>query len=168
TIGTLTGEYSWDAVSLISISNWMRMRRIHNQDITFLAFANFGAPVPWGYTDGSLGRVFTHEVRLQSRGEHRLQRTLGGFFLHQDADLVQLVNDYSCPTCLPTVLAGQTFALYAPEQKFSDQKQRSVFGEISYEVISGWTLGAGARYLSEDIASNNPGADGFLNGGLTT
>src|SRR5262249_55426231 len=25
TIGTLTGEYSWDAVSLISISNWMRM-----------------------------------------------------------------------------------------------------------------------------------------------
>src|SRR5262249_27241780 len=73
TIGTLTGEYSWDALSVISISNWMRMKRVHNQDITFLAFANFGAPVPWGYTDSSLGRVFTQEIRLQSRGEHKLQ-----------------------------------------------------------------------------------------------
>jgi hypothetical protein len=29
-------SYDWDAASLVSASNWMRMNRFTNQDITFL------------------------------------------------------------------------------------------------------------------------------------
>jgi len=165
TIGTVTANYSWDTVSLTSISNWMRMKRFTDQDISFLAAASFGVAIPWSLRDRSLGRVFTQEVRLQSRGENRLQWTLGAFYLHQEADLSQFVPDYSCPQCLPTVLYGQTFAFNVPTGKFSDQKQRSAFADVSYEVFPGWTLGAGARYLTEDIESVSPGSEGLLAGG---
>jgi outer membrane receptor protein involved in Fe transport len=106
-------------------------------------------------------------VRLQSRGEQKLQWTVGGFYLHQQADLAQFVPDYSCPQCLPTVLFGQSYAFNVPNAKFSDQKQRSVFGEVSYEFLPRWTVGAGGRYLKEDIEAISPGSDGLLAGGPT-
>jgi outer membrane receptor protein involved in Fe transport len=167
TLGTLTASYDWDTVSLISITNYMRMKRFTNQDITYLATGAFGAPIPWALHDNSLGRVFTQEVRLQSRGEQKLQWTVGGFYLHQQADLAQFVPDYSCPQCLPTVLFGQSYAFNVPNAKFSDQKQRSVFGEVSYEFLPRWTVGAGGRYLKEDIEAISPGSDGLLAGGPT-
>jgi len=165
TIGTLTASYDWDAVSLTSITNYMRNKRFYNQDITFLAAASFGVPIPWSLDDNSLGRVFTQEVRLQSKGAQKLQWTFGGFYLHQQADLAQFVPDYSCPQCLPTALLGQSYAYNVPNTKFSDQKQRSVFGELSYEFLPHWTVGAGGRYLKEDIEAISPGSDGLLAGG---
>jgi outer membrane receptor protein involved in Fe transport len=165
TIGTLTASYDWDTVSLTSITDYMRMKRFYNQDITFLAAASFGVPIPWSLDDNSLGRVFTQEVRLQSKGEQKLQWTLGGFYLHQLVDLAQFVPDYSCPQCLPTALLGQSYAFNVPNTKFSDQKQRSVFGEVSYEFLPDWTVGAGGRYLKEEIEAISPGSDGLLAGG---
>jgi iron complex outermembrane receptor protein len=162
TIGTLTAAYDWDAVSLISITNYMRMKRFSAQDVTFLATGNFGVPIPFGLDDNSLGRVFTQEVRLQSRGEQKLQWTFGGFYLHQQADAAQLIPDYSCPQCLPTALFGQDYAYRVPNAKFSDQKQRSVFGDVSYEFLPGWTVGAGGRYLKEDIEAISIASDGLL------
>jgi len=77
------------------------------------------------------------------------------------------VPDYSCPACVES-LFNQSFAFSVPNAKFSDEKQLSVYGEISYEVLSGWTIGAGGRYLTEDIESLSPGSSGLLNGGVTT
>jgi iron complex outermembrane receptor protein len=165
TIGTLTAAYDWDEASLMSITNYMRMKRFSNQDITFLATGAFGVPIPWALKDNSLGRVFTQELRLQSKGKQKLQWTLGGFYLHQQADLSQFVPDYSCPQCLPTALFGQSYAFNVPNAKFSEQKQRSIFGELSYEVVPHWTVGAGGRYLKEDITAIPPGSDGLLAGG---
>jgi len=163
TMGTLTGSYDWDKVSLVSVTNEMQMKRFTDQDIHFL----LGAPVPWSLNDTSYGNVFTQEVRLQSRGEQQLQWTVGLFYLHQIANLSQFVPDYSCPACVEA-LFDQDFAFSVPYTKFSDEKQRSVYGEISYEVVPHLTLGAGGRYLTEDIESISPGASGLLNGGATT
>jgi iron complex outermembrane receptor protein len=165
TLGTLTATYDWDAVSLTSITDYMRLQRFNNQDISFLAAGAFGVSIPWALHDGSQGKAFTQEVRLQSRGEQPLQWTLGGFYLHQQSDLYQFVPDYSCPQCLPTVLFGQSYAFNVPNTKLSDQKQRSVFGEVSYEVLPQWTVGIGGRYLKEDIEAISPGSDGLLSGG---
>jgi len=162
-MGTLTGTYDWDSLSLISVTNEMQMKRFTDQDVHFL----IGAPVPWSLNDTSFGSVFTQEVRLQSRGAQPLQWTVGIFYLHQTADLSQVIPDYSCPNCVEA-LFNQGFAFNVPNAKFSDEKQRSVYGEISYEVIPRWTLGGGGRYLTEDIESISPGASGLLNGGATT
>src|SRR5581483_1206743 len=150
-IKTLQGTYDLGPVSLMSISNWMQMRRYHDQDITFLGNLYFGAPVPFGLADSSLGRVFTQEVRLQSRGEGKLQWTLGGFYLHQYANLGQYATDYSCPLCLPLVEFGQTYAYNVPPQTFSDQEQRSLFGTLSYDSLPHWPVGVRGRSLPEAI-----------------
>jgi outer membrane receptor protein involved in Fe transport len=63
------------------------------------------------------------------------------------------------------VLFGQTYAFNVPNAKFSDQKQRAVFGEVSYEFLPQWTVGAGGRYLKEEIEAISPGSDGVLAGG---
>jgi iron complex outermembrane receptor protein len=164
-IGSLVVTYDWDAVSLVSASSWMEMDRFTNQDITFLAQDAFGAPIPWSLRDTSLGKLFTQEVRLQSRGDDALQWTIGAFYLEEEADVSQFVPDYSCPTCLPTALFGQDFAFDVPTQTFSEEEQRSIFGEVSYAFLPQWTVGLGARYLESDITGIDPGSDGLLSGG---
>jgi len=159
-------SYDWDAASLVSASNWMRMNRFTNQDITFLAEGSFGAPIPWGLNDRSIGKLFTQEIRLQSRGESPLQWIVGLYYLNQKADFSQFVPDFSCPTCLPEVLAGQDFGLSAPLSRFSEQKQRSIFGEISYAFTPQWTVGLGGRYLRDELTSLGQPVDGILVGGF--
>jgi outer membrane receptor protein involved in Fe transport len=159
-------SYDWDTASLVSASNWMRMNRFSNSDITFLAEGAFGAPIPWGLNDRSIGRLFTQEVRLQSRGESPLQWIVGLYYLSQKADFSQFVPDFSCPACLPQLLAGQDFGLSAPLSRFSEQKQRSVFGEISYAFTPQWTVGVGGRYLRDEVTAIGQPVEGILVGGL--
>jgi iron complex outermembrane recepter protein len=162
-VTALVAEYDWEKVSLVSASNWVEMNRFFDQDITFLAALSFGgAPVPWGLNDKSWGKLFTQELRLQSRGETPLQWLMGVFYLKQDADLSQFVPDYSCPACLPQLVTGDDFALDFRRQRFSEQRQQSVFGDISYALTSQWTVGAGARYLEEDLTSIDGVSTGLL------
>lgn len=144
TLDTIVVNYDWDAVSLLSASNWSEMRRSTNQDITFLAEANFGVAIPWMLRDRSKGELFTQEIRVQSRGEGPFQWLAGLYYLKQDAYFSQFVADYSCPNCIPELL-GQDFAADAPWAKFSEEEQRSVFATVSYDLTEQWTVGAGAR-----------------------
>ena len=154
--------YDWEPVSLVSSSNWMEMHRQSHQDLAFLANAQVGSPIPWFYLDESFGKLFTQEVRLQSRGEAPLQWTAGLFYLREKADLRQFAADLSCPTCLGTVFLEQDFALDIPRARQLNEEQRSVFGEVSYRFAQIWTLGVGARYLEDEIESFSPTILGFL------
>ncbi|MEP7242735.1 MAG: TonB-dependent receptor [Gammaproteobacteria bacterium] len=165
---SLVGTYGWERVSLTAISSWMDLKRYANQDLTSLAAASFGAPVPWLLEDRSDGHLFTQEVRLQSVGESKLQWLLGAFYLSQHFNAGQLVDDFSCPACAPTVLAGQDFAFKVGPSRLGEQEQRSVFGQASYELAKAWTLGVGARYLESDIESPFPVLEGILAGGAPT
>jgi iron complex outermembrane recepter protein len=166
-VNTLVVNYDWDAVSLVAASNWSELKRFTNQDITFLGALSppFLTPIPWGLHDRSIGKLFTQELRLQSRGDGPLRWLVGGFFLSQDADLAQFVPDYSCPTCAPEVLAGQNFGLDAPLAKFSEEEQRAIFAEVSYDLTERWTLGVGARYLEDDLTNIGSASEGILGGG---
>ena len=164
TLDTIVINYDWDAVSLLSASNWSEMRRSTNQDITFLAEASFGVAIPWMLRDRSKGELFTQEIRVQSRGEGPFQWLAGLYYLKQDAYFSQFVADYSCPNCIPELL-GQDFAADAPWAKFSEEEQRSVFATVSYDFTERWTVGAGARYLEDELTNFGSPSDGFLLGG---
>jgi len=168
-IGTFVVNYDWTNATLTSASSYTDMRRYASQDIGWLA-ANAGLGNQlWTLQDRSKGSSFTQEVRLQSRGPGALQWLAGYFYSNSQSDLSQNVPDYSCPTCLPEVLAGQTFALRTTgSPTAAKQKQNSVFGEVSYDLFSQWTVGAGGRYLKDFIESFSLPGEGFLGGGTAT
>jgi iron complex outermembrane receptor protein len=168
-VATLVVEYEWEAASLTSISSFTKMTRTDSTDISYLAELSGLPPIPWALRNDSEGKVFTQEVRLQSRGESPLQWLVGAFYLDQSSDYTQFVPDYSCPPCLPTVLFGQDFALQiAPggDPRNFNQRQRSVFGEVSYEFSPRWTVGVGGRYLEDELERLNAEYQGFLVGGV--
>jgi iron complex outermembrane recepter protein len=158
-------NYDWDAASLVSATTWMRMKRFSDQEIGFLANQAFGVELPWSFNEQSIGKLFTQEVRLQSSGESPWGWLIGAFYLRQTADAGQLVSDFSCPTCLSQALAGQDFVYRLPLGRFSEEKQRSVFGEVSYAFTPLWTVGVGARYLHDNLIAQSPLQEGLLAGG---
>jgi outer membrane receptor protein involved in Fe transport len=164
-VGALVVNYDWDAASLVSATNWMRMKRFSDQDLGFLAGQAFGVELPWSFNEQSIGRLFTQEVRLQSSGKSNWGWLVGAFYLRQTADAGQLVTDFSCPTCLSEALAGEDFAYRLPLGRFSEEKQGSVFGEVSYSFTPRWTVGVGARYLHDKLIAQSPPQEGLLAGG---
>jgi len=162
---SLVGDYAWQHVALTSVSSWTKLERFANQDVSYLAVQGLGVPLPWLLLDRSDGQLFTQEIRLQSRDESRLQWLLGAFYLHATSDVAQFIPDFSCPACLPTVLADQDFAFSAGPTRIFKQEQRSVFGQASFEVAERWTLGLGARYLEADLTAPFLPLDGILGAG---
>jgi iron complex outermembrane receptor protein len=158
-------NYDWDSASLVSASNWMRMKRFSDQEIGFLANQAFGVELPWSFNEQSIGRLFSQEIRLQSNGKSQWGWLIGAFYLRQTADAGQLVSDFSCPTCLSQALAGEDFVYRLPLGRFSEEKQRSVFGEVSYSFTPQWTVGVGGRYLHDNLIAQSPPQEGLLAGG---
>jgi iron complex outermembrane recepter protein len=168
-VGSFVVNYDWANATLTSASSYTDMRRYASQDIAWLAESVGLGEQLWALQDRSKGTEFTQEVRLQSRGESPWQWLAGYFYSNSQNDLGQSVPDYSCPTCLPEVLAGQSFALQTAGTPISaKQKQQSVFGDVSYDFTSQWTLGVGGRYLKDYIESFNLPGDGILGGGPAT
>lgn len=164
-VSSLSGTYDFATTSLTAISSWARMERFANQDISDLAAASLGVPLPWLLRDESEGRLFTQEVRWRSRTEGPLEWLVGAFYQRARTDGGQEVPDFSCPTCLPTVLAGQDFAFSTSHGSLFEDEQRSVFGQASYRFAKAWTLGLGARYLEDDVTSPFLSVDGILAAG---
>lgn len=169
-VGSLVVNYLWDSVSMISASSYTSMKRGADQDYSFLFANSFGLPLPAGVIDDTQGRLFTQEVRLQSRGDAPLQWTAGLFYLDAETDQNQSAIDYSCPSCLPQFLFGQDVLFSnAPgsDARFLTQQQLSAFGEISYSITPRWTVGVGGRYLEEDVNGFTPAVIGLVADGST-
>lgn len=165
-IGQFVVGYDWSAVSLTSATSYTRLSRYASQDIGFLAAAAGLGSQLWSLQDRSKGESFTQEIRVQSRGDGPFQWLAGYFYLNTNFDYGQYVPDYSCPTCIPEVLAGQPFALETVGQLVGEkQRQQSVFAEASYSFTPQWTLGVGGRYLRDYLESFTSATDGFLVGG---
>ncbi len=169
-VSTLAATYDWDSVALTSATNYSKLTSVFRDDMIPFVLAAFGAPLPWQDRTDSDGKVFTQEVRLQSRGEAPLRWLVGAFYLDQSVDVTQTVVDHSCPTCVSTILFDQDFAFRIPvpgaDPRFVNQEQRSVFGEVSYNFASRWTVGVGGRYLEEDLERLTAATEGFLVGGF--
>ena len=166
-ISSLVANYDWDTFSLVSASSYSQLKTAYKDDSSLFVQGIFGVPVPWEDQAQSEGKVFTQEVRLQSRGEGAWQWLVGLFYLDQKADTTQIAFDRSCPTCLPTLDFGNDIAFETVgDPRFMNQEQRSVFGEVSYDFSPRWTVGLGGRYLEEDIERLNGAQEGWLVGGF--
>jgi iron complex outermembrane receptor protein len=166
-IGQFVVGYDWRLATLTSATSYTQMKRAASQDISYLGVSAGFGPQLWALRDSSKGDTFTQEVRLQSRGAGPLQWLVGYFYTNSVADLGQYVPDYSCPTCLPQVLAQQSFAIETIGTPIGNkQKQQSVFAETSYDLTSQWTAGVGGRYLRDYLESFSPAAQGVLVGGF--
>ena len=167
-VSTLVATYDWDSVALTSASNFARLKAIFRDDMIPFVLSAFGVPLPWQDHTDSDGEVFTQEVRLQSKGESSIKWLVGAFHLDQHVDVAQTVPDFSCPTCASTILFDQDFAFRIPapgsDPRFVNQKQRSVFGEVSYNFAARWTVGVGGRYLEEDLERLTAATEGFIVG----
>jgi outer membrane receptor protein involved in Fe transport len=158
--------YDWSAVSLTSATSYTTLERYADEDLGYLGVANGLGEQLWPLLDRSRATSITQEVRVQSRGEGAFQWLAGYYYLNTMNNLSQAVPDYSCPTCLPEVEAGQNFALETDgTQLASKQKQQSVFAEASYNFTPQWTLGVGGRYLKDYVEAFGTAAEGFLIGG---
>jgi iron complex outermembrane recepter protein len=158
--------YDWSAVSLTSATSYTTLERYADEDLNYLAVNNGLGNQLWPLLDRSRATSITQEVRVQSRGDGAFQWLAGYYYLNTMNNLSQTVPDYSCPTCLPEVLAGQSFALETDgTQLGSKQKQQSVFAEASYNFTPQWTLGVGGRYLKDYVEAFGTAAEGFLIGG---
>ncbi|HZF14604.1 MAG TPA: TonB-dependent receptor [Steroidobacteraceae bacterium] len=165
-LSQLVVNYSFGGATFTSASSYIQVQRSQKRDIGFLAAASGLGNQPWGFHDSSDGEAFTQEFRLASNGDAALQWLVGAFYSSSQFNVSQFVPDYSCPTCLPTVLAGQDFAFTTlGATNAAKQRQKSIFAEASYDFSPAWTLGLGGRYLKDYIEAFSPALDGFLAGG---
>lgn len=165
-LSQLVVNYSFGGATLTSASSYIQVQRSQNRDIGFLAAASGLGNQPWGFHDSSDGDAFTQEFRLASNGDAALKWLVGAFYSSSQFNVSQFVPDYSCPTCLPTVLAGQDFAFTTlGATNAQKQRQKSIFAEVGYDFSPEWTLGLGGRYLKDYIEAFSPALDGFLAGG---
>jgi outer membrane receptor protein involved in Fe transport len=162
-IGSLTVRYDWDTVSLISASGWTTVDLTQSLDATPTVERLFFASVPAAQVQTRNGDAFTQELRLQSRGDSALQWLFGAYYLDRETHLQQVFLDYSCPTCLPNVVFGEDF-LFSGES-FVNEKQKAVFGEVSYALSPRWTVGVGGRWLDEELRYRVPRAGGIAANG---
>ncbi len=169
-VSTLVASYDWDSVTLTSASNHSKLTSVFRDDMIPFVLAAFGVPLPWQDRTDSDGKVFSQEVRLESKGDAPLQWLVGAFYLDQSVDVTQTVPDFSCPACVSSILLDQDFAFRIPGPgsgpRLVNQEQRSIFGEISYKFASRWTVGVGGRYLEEDLERLTASTEGFLVGGV--
>jgi len=165
-LGQFVVGYDLSSVSFTSATSYTRLSRYQAEDISFLAAAAGLGNQLWPLLDRSKGESFTEEFRVQSRGDAPLQWLVGAFYLNTNFDFGQDVPDYSCPTCLPEVTAGQSFALTTHGSEIGEkQRQESVFAQVSYDFTKQWNVGVGGRYLRDNLESFSPAVDGILAGG---
>ncbi|MGH8250028.1 MAG: TonB-dependent receptor [Steroidobacteraceae bacterium] len=159
-ISNLTVRYDWEAMSFTSSTAFSNIDEHNFVDVTEAAVAFFGVPIPTDLRSVIQSEAFTQELRLQSRGAGAFQWLFGAFYLDRDREAGQDTPDYSCPACLPLLATGTTTFLEV-NQIFTEE-QRAVFGEVSYDLSSRWTVSAGARYLEQDLHLRISPAIGLL------
>lgn len=172
-ITSLTGRYDWDSMQLFANSSWVRFERRSLADYSQFAsnliagISGAAVPLPWTLHSDSDSKQFTQEIRLQSTGNAALNWILGVFYLEQESNFSQTLFDQSCPTCLPGLLTGDNFALRVIGTDFFSEKQRAIFGEVTYDLSPQWSVGVSARYFDGEIVNVTPAFAGFLGGGVS-
>lgn len=165
-LASLTARYTWDDMELFAATGWLKYDRLDVYDGSQFAVSVYGLPpLPWTQDTPGTSKQFTQEVRLQSTGSKPLQWTVGAFYLKQESSAAQTNFDLSCPACLSELLTGQDFTFRVFADKFFEEEQRAVFGEVTYDLSPRWTVGVGARYFEGDQLAGAVLLEGFEAGG---
>lgn len=141
-----------------------------------LGFGSFG--VITGYRDWSLSgeqdsdstglqlftnsgaiaaQQFSHEMRVTSNDEGALAWLIGGFYFHDNTDVLFTIQNFQ------GLFGLGTDAFFTPTQKTNAY---ALFADITYELTDKLSLTAGGRYSCERKAFENTLVVAILNGGM--
>jgi iron complex outermembrane receptor protein len=152
-----TGKVEWDlgGVTLNSVTNYRTWELEGAQDSDGTPF---DPPTP-AFVTGTVNNIgnnaqtgpdrqFSQELRLSSSGSGRFSWLVGGFYFDErnQLDSVAITNQLAGPG------GAGTFVRFVTDQ---DTSAWAVFGNLSYELASGLTVSAGARYSEEKKNFNN-------------
>ena len=124
------------------------------QNFTFSALEN---PKSWN-----------HEVRLTSKGDSAFNYTLGGFYFREKNNLISQFRDYSTGGVPASSLTGTPFLIQ--DYRYPDllAVAKAVFGQVSYEIVDGLKVEAGARYSKDNKRRTGFNVQTNLNTYVTT
>lgn len=137
---SLTADYSFDAMSLISITSWNKRNSEYQFDgdntvCDRAACPNFGPPIAGGFsrlaTSSQIGSDtdFSQELRLQSTGEGPLSWLAGMYYYRTDSDAIQ--------RSLSPVNSQATFGFPRIELQ---NRSTALFAQVSYDFNEQWGL----------------------------
>lgn len=183
TLPTLDVRYDFGSFQLISTTSTLnRSARVRPDTTNFIQSQLFGAPglYPPGQFDyaeiDDWQNEFNQEVRLQSKGDSRLSWTVGAFY-SRSAQHGSQVNVDPYIDSLFQSLTGVTLAeaglpLLNGDELFqtsihSTDKQTAGFGQIDYELLSGFKATAGVRVARSGVTLSRESAGPVAGGGGT-
>ncbi len=169
-IFNITGSYDFDWGNFLFTSSYYNRDTSRNIDTTDFLMGLVGIPVPPlgsptpvipGLIPAMVRptddiNIWSHEIRLNSSGENRLNWTIGGFLQDRQSNLTNQVLPTDIKGDIPSPMV-ELFTRTAAE----NLKQKAVFGEISYDVLESFTLTFGARYFDVKKVNNSAVTVGF-------
>jgi len=160
----LTANWALPIGELVSSTSYINREVDEISDLGFLGTAIFGTTMPFVNYRRVPYNTFSEEVRLTSRDEGRLRYTIGAYTekLTGNEDQTVTATGFTAATDIPT-LPGNT--LFDKNINYFE-KQWSVFGQASVELVPGLSLELGERYFDYKIGYDNS-SDGLFNGGFS-
>ena len=161
---TGTIDYDFGPVSLTSVSSYGTLTQREAYDVTYtlpgVADSIFGGEdvPPLGITFPALAgqKKFTQEIRLQSAASESFEWLIGGYYTHEKGRLSQRYQPFVLATgaaydpslTLPAGPNGEnvTFPQFLTANLNADYKEYAGFGSVTWYVVPGFDITAGARY----------------------
>ncbi|MBL8268573.1 TonB-dependent receptor domain-containing protein, partial [Steroidobacter sp.] len=106
-------------------------------------------------------RQFSQEFRLASTGERVVDWTIGAIYIDRTTRGGQWVN---APALIPLVGSGNLYGLAVQ----SDQSEKAVFGELSWDITGQLTATAGLRASRTSVAFDTTASGYLATGNFTT
>lgn len=151
-------NYDFQAFSLLSTTSLVKSRGRANETPAYF-YEVFGyAPVFWQWPGSA--RSFSQELRLNSRQDGSLRYLAGFFYQDVESSASNILTYEGDPALGPP--EGATFHDALGE---FDDKQTSLFGELSYDLTDRFTGTVGARWYRYDQELLWSGGGGVLTGG---
>jgi outer membrane receptor protein involved in Fe transport len=181
-MANLTFNYEFDQATLTSVTGYIDrdLENVNSLERLFLEF--FGVDLPNNFlVDPWKQEYTTQELRLTSKGERKVDYTVGLFYAHQiinyptfgSADgFAQTMVDFGIFPTLEDVYALGCAPPELPDHYFcgsldTTQDQIAAFGDVTWHITDRFDLLIGARYYDwEQDFDENYG--GFFNGGPTS
>lgn len=162
-----TFDYDLGWAGVTSSTSYMKKRNTNRNSLEFLLNTAFGFSSTAPLVDTTEIEDFSQEFRIASSGDGRLNYVAGAFYQDRKRDYTQAADVAGIDAFMST--SSTALGAQHADQAFYGvqdirQKQKSLFGELSYKLTGKLTATVGLRYFDFDETYRTY-SSGLLNGG---